>query len=800
MRGNDGRRGKIIVVSFLLCIVPARLCPAATATQVDAAIKKAVAYLYSIEHTDNWEIAKADPHGLASDGGYAEASHYGGYTAIATYALLAAGEDPKDNPKLDAAIKWLLKADLHGTYAVALRSQVWLLTPQSPARDAARDADARFLLDSVIQRGAHAGFYGYSFGRPGEQRSQQALPFGQGGPPSSWNYDLSNSQYGVLGVWALEQAGAVIPQEYWQAVDKSWKAAQEHDGGWKYRPNWPDGITATMTAAGVATLFITQDSIMRQRTWEPCVPDTPNNNIEDGLIWMSKHIAEALQTGNLYGMYGVERIAAASGRKYFGDTDWYGVGADYLIKNQQKDGSWSGKYGVEPDTSFGLLFLARGRAPIMFNKVQYVTLDAEKNKNDTAWNNRPRDAANIARWSGRQIESFFNWQIVNLSAPAEELHDAPILYFSGSERINLAPADVDKLRQFVQQGGMIVANADCNAMAFVNSFEKLALELTDRKYEFRTLPPNHVIFTNEEFRASHWRLHPHVQALSNGVRELVLILEGDPGRYWQVDTPKTRPEFFELASDIYLYATDRQNIFARGDPYIVNANGSSPRQTLKVARIKTDANWDPEPGGWVRLAAILHNERSTQLDVEPVKLGKGLLNSDYQVAHLTGTARLHFLPAQRQELKDFVDKGGTLIVDAAGGNPEFTFSAESELKEIFGPAAAKSLAEPLPMDSPVYSAGSHITAVAYRQFAQKTLMGLNKIPRLRGIPVAGGRIGVFLSSEDLSAGLVGEQVDGIIGYAPDSATALMTNMLLYAHGGAGPTAASDPGVSHVFNK
>ena len=44
------------------------------------------------------------------------------------------------------------------------------------------------------------------------------------------------------------------------------------------------------------------------------------------------------------------------------------------------------------------------------------------------------------------------------------------------------------------------------------------------------------------------------------------------------------------------------------------------------------------------------------------------------------------------------------------------------------------------------------------------------------------RPAVFYSPEDLTAGLVGQPVDGIFGYAPESATPLMRNMLLYAAG------------------
>ncbi len=60
---------------------------------------------------------------------------------------------------------------------------------------------------------------------------------------------------------------------------------------------------------------------------------------------------------------------------------------------------------------------------------------------------------------------------------------------------------------------------------------------------------------------------------------------------------------------------------------------------------------------------------------------------------------------------------------------------------------------------------------------------------MKGITI-NGRLAVFYSREDLSAGLVGEQIDGIVGYDPSSAVALMTNLVLYASGNAAPVPAA----------
>ena len=53
---------------------------------------------------------------------------------------------------------------------------------------------------------------------------------------------------------------------------------------------------------------------------------------------------------------------------------------------------------------------------------------------------------------------------------------------------------------------------------------------------------------------------------------------------------------------------------------------------------------------------------------------------------------------------------------------------------------------------------------------------------------------VFFSPEDLTAGLVGQPTDGILGYDPATATDIMRNIVVYAaKGGAGVAAKADAG-------
>ncbi len=64
--------------------------------------------------------------------------------------------------------------------------------------------------------------------------------------------------------------------------------------------------------------------------------------------------------GDLYFLWSVERVGMIFGLvKGINGKDWHGWGADVILQNQQKDGSWRDRFPGVCDTCFALLFLKR---------------------------------------------------------------------------------------------------------------------------------------------------------------------------------------------------------------------------------------------------------------------------------------------------------------------------------------------------------------------------------------------------------------------------------------------------------
>ena len=436
-----------------------------------------------------------------------------GYTALTVLSLLHAGQSYQD-PRLRGAINRLTRVKMVGTYAVAIRTAVWAKLP--PKFHEQLETDTRWLLDGFS---AQAGGWTYQH------------------RPTTVREDNSIRQYGALALWEAAKRGLAIPPRYWQRLEDAFIRCQLPDGGWNYKAD-DAPATGSMTTAGLATIFITQDLLhaeeavnLRRRK-----PAPHTEAISRGLSWMSANFTAETNPGSYrdvyYYLYGVERVGLASGRKYFGSHDWFREGAAQIIARlckwdevtrtmtayERVGGRGSAARIRTRHLAFAVMFLTRGRVPIALNKLEAPGI---------AWNNRPRDCANVAGWLTRASETDLSWQIATLDAPPEEWLDAPMLYLASNRAVPWAAvADVRprrlqrdvrehrraqargempmtaerpgpalegaaaKIKRYLDLGGLLLAVNEGNSRSFAASIEKLGTLLYP-EYDWRMLQGVH---------------------------------------------------------------------------------------------------------------------------------------------------------------------------------------------------------------------------------------------------------------------------------------------------------------------
>ena len=833
---------------------------------VSRAIEKAAKYLVSKRQADgSWR----DPGGggLNIQGNDRQV----GGTALFAYALLAKGVSAHE-AGMSKTLQWLEKQRTNWTYAVSLRSQAWMEAAlQDPTKYRPLVMKDAFTLIKAAGRGSKpVGSYGYRVDLRGPLN----------------DHDPSNGQYGVLGVWAAHQLQGEVPKGYWSAVMKYWAGRQEADGGWKYGGG-DKNSTGTMTTAGVATTFVCVDALLADQfvqcrrtnevrmlrkglewfdrnfartlrddglchgghgdryyylfgvervglasgrryfgktdwyklgatwlineqspegSWQghfgrtvatayavlflvrgqhalladqfvQCRRTNEVHMLRKGLEWFDRNFARTLQDDGLchgghgdryYYLFGVERVGLASGRRYFGKTDWYKLGATWLINQQSPEGWWQGHFGREVATAYAVLFLVRGQHALLFNRLEY----------DGDWNNRPRALANLCRWARRVFERDVYWQIVNMRVPVSEWHDAPLMLITGSEAPKFSDDQLAKLREYVWQGGTIISVTECNGGGFRNGMREVYRKLFPGR-EIETLPSDHPLYT------VHARLpfSTGLCMISNGVRPFAVHTDTDVAMSWQLNRYLTQAGAFDAAANVAMYVTGKQ-LRNRGTIHWPPKPPRAKGPTVKLARLRYAGNFDPEPLAWERTSRRLAREAKVNLDVVGPIAPAELKASGAAVATLTGTGRLELPDADKNALKEFVHGGGLLLIDAAGGvtggGAAFAESAEAIVRDLFGRRSLRTLATL----SVLYQIKGHrIDRVKYPPKTRIRLGG--REPRLKAVMV-GDRIGVIFSPEDLTVGLTGCTPVGCDGYQGDSAYQIARNIVLYVAAGGKP--------------
>ncbi len=735
-----------------------------TDTLTDARIGKAITdgvnYLVTQLDDKTHELRQNRADFQNFGGGRPDAgAYFGGLDALCVYALLQSGQAIPDNrlsiksPYMIGLLEQMKKLPNQSgkvVYARAIRATALTLYNRPEDRTAIK-GDLEWLL-----KASQNGAYTYDKVDPSTAARLRYLPAGM----NPW--DNSCSQYGLLGVWSAAEAGFEVPTLYWKQVEDHWTKNQMPNGEWGYQTPQTGAGRLSMTAAGVASLFVTHDWLAAPKFGNEVGRDPFSPALLKGLDWFENgsHSVDTSTSDWLgYTLYGIERVGLASGFKYFGSHDWYREIARQVIDAQNPNGSWNPQEAS--DTPYVLLFLARGRHPILMNKLRF----------DGFWSNRPRDLSNLSRYASGEMEQPVNWQVVPITHDWTDWTDCPILYMASHKAPTLTDEEYDKIRNFIQSGGLLFTQADGDNPEFNSFVEEMSKKLFP-DYPLKDLSPDSPLFSV----LFHMQLKPKLKAVSNGARLLIVHSPTDLSRAWQLRQQKVAKMPFEFALNLFQYASGRHELRNRLETNVIAAPKAVPSYTIAVARLRYGGNWDPEPYAWTRFSRWFQLQTGYGIDVRPVDMSE-LTPQAAPIAILTGTDAYGPKPAEVDAVRKYVQAGGVLFVDLAGGGGAFEESARTKL---FARAFPNGFLRVLPPDHPLLNTGApgmaDLSHPRLRPFALEKLGSpTNEFPS----SFAAGRGHVVFTPLDMTCGLLGTNTWGILGYAPDYSQEFIKNLLLW---------------------
>jgi hypothetical protein len=745
--------------AMLESVHPYRTAPPRPGSKLDAQIGTAIqnGADYLISQFSGARLRNADSY---------DADTFDGVDTLCVYALLRAGESI-DDPRLNAQselmnallerIKTFPMTGNRATYSRSLRISALTMLNRPQDRDAI-EQDYAWLLKNV-----NGGGYTYS-----------ALPANQTKPTDQW--DNSNSQYGALGMWAASDAGLRPLGTYWEQVTQHWEDNQVHSGGWGYSPG-SQSASLAMTAAGVSILFAARDQTAADAGLTDARPTPLSRSITLGLEWLDEgdHAVSLPGDHPGYTLYGLERAGLASGYKFFGDHNWFLELATQTIAAQQPDGSWPGGDVAPADTAFRVLFLARGRPPILMNKLRF----------DGDWAFRPRDVANLAHFASKELERPLNWQVVGLDRSALEWNDCPVLYIASPQAPTFSDEDVAKLHDFVEAGGLIFTQS----IGGSDDFDRFAADLARRMYpslSLTPLPAESPLYTAmfQSAPSDNWKL----SGLWNGARLLMVHCSGDLSRQWHARYEKTESAALQLGTNIAVYAAGRSEFRNRTDSIAIPAVSDAPIATVPVARVRYGGNWDPEPGAWKRMSRLMQFDTGVFPETMEVNLDQ-LTAQTAPLAHLTGTGTCTFTDAEVAAARQYITDGGVLFIDSCGGSKKFSDAVEKGLlSKIAGDDEFDVINDAHPLLNISSDGMLDLTKPRLRLFDVDS----NDTTPFRCRILHLGKGDLIVTDLDVTSGLLGTHTWGIRGYRPGYAEGLMKNLILWTMKSAGRIAAENP--------
>ena len=791
-----------ILICALAIVVPRSGAVAdVSARQVRDSIEKAKRVLLAAQTSGG----KAD--GSWTSGGGFSTTHPVGVSSLALLALLNTGMTVAD-VEIQRGLTWLRQQQPTNTYEISLMIQA-LAAARDGKRDIAKVATlVNELEDMQVRQGANSGSWSYDKG----------MRMGGGG-------DRSNGQFAVLALREAQEMGVPVSPDTWKRARAHWLSSQNGRGGWSYSGGAQPGDagTGSMTVAGIATLVITQ-AMLRGEAKELDANGLPNccgdpvvdKPLEDACRWLGDHFAITHNYGApqwlLYYLYGLERAGRFSGRRFFvnsrGDKhDWYREGAEYLVSTQNKfSGTWQegNSDNVVVSTSFVLMFLSKGLAPVLINKLQYG--EREANRKAVAsidWNRHPDDVRNLTQLISNRPKwpKLLTWQTVDIAqAGVSDLMQAPILLISGSDAPQFTPQDVALLKEFILQGGFILVDRNCRSAAFDEGFRDLVRQMyPPSEAQLKKLGADHPVFRSEFNLIDEKTGEPTVElwGVDVGCRTSIMYSPHDLTCLWDKWTsfdvpgrPKELTAMITKASqvgvNVVAYVTGREILDKMTQQEQVLTSTETERierDLLEIKKIRYTGDWDAAPQALRNLLLALGRTAGMPVATKP----RDLLLLDPKlfrtpIVYMHGRHDFALGKNEQDKLREYINQGGVLFSDACCGLPAFDRSFRRLMEQLFPENPLKRI----PPDHEMFTSkiGHDLKTVKRREpDVDRTNAALSVTvrtgePFLEGIEI-NGRWVVVYSKYDISCALERQASVACTGYVHEDAVKIGVNVILY---------------------
>ena len=364
---------------------------------------------------------------------------------------------------------------------------------------------------------------------------------------------------------------------------------QNRDGGWGYTPQAP-AIDRQHDLRGhrqpdhlrLETISKPGASSRRQRSVS-AARERSTVHLNRGIDWLATHFDVHQNLGHgqqykLYYLYGLERAGRLAGVRFFGQNDWYRLGAEELVRSAEQALGVLERAGRERDRGDqpGLVIPGQGARSGLDQQTAAIFPRGD-------WNNDADDVRNLVGVVSHEWKHLLTWQVVDpATATSQDMLQAPIAFFNGHDAPEFSARARQNLREFRRAGGLHLRRGLLRQHGFDRGFKQLMKEIfPEEEYRLRPLSPDHAVW-----RAKHLlspEIHP-LWGIEHGCRTVLIYSPQDLSCYWnQVERSPTNPaviKAFRVGENVIDYATGRE---MPADKLTIREVARRPRQTPRGA-------------------------------------------------------------------------------------------------------------------------------------------------------------------------------------------------------------------------
>jgi len=312
------------------------------------------------------------------------------------------------------------------------------------------------------------------------------------------------------------------------------------------------------------------------------------------------------------------------------------------------------------------------------------------------WTNVPGDTKGLFNLAQKALGVDYKADVVRMNGFSYQPDEVPIMYFSGFEKISFTAEEREKIRRFALQGGFVFGDPCCGTGPFEKSFrEEMQTIFPDRPWQvFPAEHPLYSCFTPVGTVAYYddgkeKQTQAAFEGLNIGCRAAVIFSPYDLSCGWGGEIyPEGRHvaihdarmmglniltyclAYYRLGRDMSISRVYREDTAVPGE--------------IVLGQVMHDGDWDTAPNGIQNLMRFI--SQNTTGNVVYRRKAVNLAEDDltnFPFLYLTGHLDFHFGEVERSKLKEYLQRGGFLLICDCCNRKAFEQAVQRELKALF---------------------------------------------------------------------------------------------------------------------